>query len=140
VTFKAWVAQTMVVVATAEVDVAVVVEAMVAILATIKTVVATITKIMVATIVAMVVTVAAVAVAAVAAVAVVAVVPALTAVTKIIVAVIRNAEPFGAKVVAIPTNSNSTSHSNATVPSVPHFSPTSTSVKTRGLVDGAITA
>ena len=126
----------MVVVATAEVDVAVVVEAMVAILATIKTVVATITKIMVATIVAMVVTVAAVAVAAVAAVAVVAVVPALTAVTKIIVAVIRNAEPFGAKAVAIPTNS----HSNATVPSVPHFSPTSTSVKTRGLVDGAITA
>ena len=127
----------MVVVATAEVDVAVVVEAMVAILATIKTVVATITKIMVATIVAMVVTVAAVAAAAAAAaVAVVAVVTVLTAAKMIIVAAIRNAEPFGAKAVAIPTNSNS----NATVPSVPHFSQTSTSVKTRGLVDGAITA
>ena len=129
----------MVVVATAEVVVAVVVEAMVEMLATIKTVVATITKIMVATIVAMVVTVAAVAVAAAAAaaaVAVVAVVTVLTAAKMIIVAAIRNAEPFGAKAVAIPTNSNS----NATVPSVPHFSPTSTSVKTRGLVDGAITA
>ena len=127
----------MVVVATAEVVVALVVEAMVEMLATIKTVVATITKIMVATIVAMVVTVAAVAVAAAAAaVAVVAVVTVLTAAKMIIVAAIRNAEPFGAKAVAIPTNSNS----NATVPSVPHFSPTSTSVKTRGLVDGAITA